>query len=61
MRTGVVQAGNDDGLLLESSNPAYPPDIITPGANPVIEGLVMGVARRSAEKTWTYFRIPEAG
>jgi SOS-response transcriptional repressor LexA len=57
VRTGAVCVGDRNGLLLESSNPADPPNIITPDADPVIEGLVVGVARRPDGRTWTYFRI----
>jgi SOS-response transcriptional repressor LexA len=51
-----------DALVLESSNPACPPKIITPEVVPVIEGVVVGVARVQ-DGTWTHFRLhppPEA-
>ena len=40
----VRRSGNV--LVLESSNPAYAPMVIEPGADPVIEGVVIGQLRK---------------
>lgn len=58
VRTGVV---HDGGLLLVSSNQAYPPMIILAGSRPAIEGVVVGVARERPGGHWEYFRCPAAG
>jgi DNA helicase II / ATP-dependent DNA helicase PcrA len=49
----------DCGLLLVSSNPAYPPKLVTTDASPVIGGLVIGLARNAGGE-WKYRRFPEA-
>jgi SOS-response transcriptional repressor LexA len=59
---GVTCGGVTGGMILESSNPAFPPSIITPQADPVIEGLVIGTGRqRDGTWEWSRFRPALAG